>query len=327
LVDGLKTSVNDLSMMISNLLNFSMLVSQNMHIDSEEFYLRDFFHGLQKIIQIKTDKAKIKLVSKIDEQLPDKTVADSRKIAHMIYNLTDHAVKYTPIGGKVSFQADGQAVGGQYMLRIKIFYNAKSLSVGQLKELTEENKALITLKKDVTESDRDKIGLAIVSKLCKVLGGSFEIGHKNNETHFNLEIPVKDVGVRKTNSMAPNSPLKILLVEDHFMNQIATKKVLTSWSPLVTVDIAENGMIGVEKFKAHGYDIVLMDIQMPVMNGWDASIRIREKSDVPIIALTASSNKAEADRCIELGINDYLPKPFNPQELHSKIMGCIMNRR
>ena len=118
-------------------------------------------------------------------------------------------------------------------------------------------------------------------------------------------------------------PLKILLVEDHFLNQIATKKVLTIWSNLVTVDIAENGLIGVEKYREHGYDLILMDIQMPVMNGIDAARRIRELSDVPIIALTANSTKQEQDKCFETGMNDYLAKPFKPPELHAKIMNLM----
>ena len=121
----------------------------------------------------------------------------------------------------------------------------------------------------------------------------------------------------------PDSPVKILLVEDHFLNQMATKKLLTAWSPFVTVDIAENGMIAVEKFKAHGYDVILMDLQMPTMNGFDATVRIREKSKVPILALTASASKNEADRCFEIGMNDYMSKPFKPQELYFKIMTAL----
>jgi CheY-like chemotaxis protein len=113
-------------------------------------------------------------------------------------------------------------------------------------------------------------------------------------------------------------------VEDHFLNQIATKKVLTSWSEYVTVDIAENGLIAVEKFLEYGYDLILMDIQMPVMNGLEAARRIRENSHVPIIALTANSTKQEQDNCLEIGMNDYLAKPFQPRELYARIMNVLV---
>ena len=136
-------------------------------------------------------------------------------------------------------------------------------------------------------------------------------------------MPVKAVKQIILDSTAPLSPLKILLVEDHFLNQMATKKLLTSWSSFVTVDIAENGMVAVEKFRSHGYDLILMDLQMPIMNGFDATTRIREKSNVPIIALTATATKQEADKCFEIKMNDYISKPFKPDELYIKIMNAL----
>ena len=113
------------------------------------------------------------------------------------------------------------------------------------------------------------------------------------------------------------------MVEDHFLNQMATEKVLLNWSDFVTVDIAENGLVGIEKFREYGYDLILMDIQMPVMDGLEAARKIREFSDVPIIALTANSNKEEQDKCLKIGMNDYLSKPFKPQDLYARIMGVM----
>ena len=141
---------------------------------------------------------------------------------------------------------------------------------------------------------------------------------------FKLNVPVKIAKqVVMSDSDKPNAPIRILLVEDHFLNQIATRKVLNSWSELITIDIAENGMIAVEKFREHGYDLILMDIQMPVMNGLEAATRIRETSQVPIIALTANATKQEQNKCAKVGMNDYLSKPFQPQELYSTIMNLL----
>ncbi|NJN33234.1 MAG: response regulator [Saprospiraceae bacterium] len=166
--------------------------------------------------------------------------------------------------------------------------------------MTEENKILETLKNE-NDNDKQQLALAIVGKLVKILRGSFNITQRNQDaTHFEVEMPTKIVKPLVLDSTAPDSPLKILLVEDHFLNQMATKKLLTSWSPLVTVDIAENGIVAVEKFRAHGYDLILMDLQMPVMNGFDATVRIREKSNVPIIALTATATKSESENASKL---------------------------
>jgi CheY-like chemotaxis protein len=120
-----------------------------------------------------------------------------------------------------------------------------------------------------------------------------------------------------------NRNINILLVEDHFLNQIATKKVLNSWSNKVSVEIAENGEAGVALFIEKNFDLILMDIQMPIMNGIEAADKIRQKSEIPIIALTANSSKQEQEKCFEVGMNDYLTKPFKPQELYTKILGLL----
>ena len=168
--------------------------------------------------------------------------------------------------------------------------------------------------------------MAIVSKLVEIMKGTFTIESKESKgTVFNIELPINIVKpINLQPGDAPETPLKILLVEDHFLNQIATKKVLTTWSDKITVDIAENGLVGVEKYREHGYDLILMDMQMPVMNGLDASKKIREKSQVPIIALTANSSKQEADKCYSAGINAYMSKPFKPQDLYANIMSLMV---
>jgi PAS domain S-box-containing protein len=325
LVEGLKTSVDDLSLMISNMLNFSMLVSQKLKAEDEEFPIKDFMQSVRKIIQIKADNAKIKLEFSFGEELPEKVVADSKKITQIIYNLIDHATRHTPTGSRLSITMNIVSVEKQTIFQIRTAYTGKILTLPQIRELMEENKILETFKNDATDGDKQQLALAIVGKLVKILRGSFNISNKGNDTTtFEVDIPIKAVRMQAHDASTPDAPMRILLVEDHFLNQMATKRLLTSWSPYVSVDIAENGMIAVEKFRAHGYDLILMDLQMPVMNGFDATLRIREKSkQVPIIALTATASKQEADRCFEAGMNDYVAKPFKPQELYIAIMKAV----
>ena len=167
--------------------------------------------------------------------------------------------------------------------------------------------------------------MAIICKLVKTMEGRLSIESTEGKgSTFSVSLATKVV--RKAEFLAgyaPEAPLKILLVEDHFLNQIATKKVLTSWSGYVSVDIAENGAVALEKLGAHSYDLVLMDIQMPVMDGLEAAHEIRKTSDIPIIALTANASIKEQDKCFEIGMNDYLAKPFKPEELYLKIMNIM----
>ncbi len=327
-IDGLKTSVDDLSIMVNNMLNFSLLVSDHIAVEVEEFHFRNFLQGINKVVQIKADKSDIQLRFDIDEAIPEKLIADHDKITQVLYNLIDNAIKNTGERGRLTINVTNrtQHEDGATHLCFSIKNTGAGINKAKIRELLEAEKLLEVYTDDPEEQYKPLLSMAIATKLIKTLDGQLDIRSNEGEgMSFEIAIPVK--AVRRTPVLAgekPEMPLKILLVEDHFLNQIATKKVLTTWSNYITVDIAENGLIGVEKYREHGYDLILMDIQMPVMNGIDAALKIREKSNVPIIALTANASKQEADRCFEIGINDYLSKPFKPEDLHAKIMNLLV---
>ena len=336
-IDGLKTSIDDLSIMVNNLLNFSVLMSEDIKVEEEAIQIKDFLQSIHKVMRIKADNAKINLNVDLPESLPESLLIDPNKITQVLYNLIDNAIKYTPENGSIEIEYGLQIKNldeAQFQLKVKD--TGTRMASDKVKELLEAEKLLeiyaddslnSTAYDDETGSEKKRqLGMAIVNTLIRIMGGSLEIESKEGEgSIFNITLPVK-VPKRLTFNAGdkPDAPLKILLVEDHFLNQIATKKVLTAWSKMVTVDIAENGLIGVEKYREHGYDLILMDLQMPVMGGIDATIKIREKSKVPIIALTANSSKQEQDRCLTVGINDYISKPIKPQDLYAKIMNQLV---
>ena len=116
----------------------------------------------------------------------------------------------------------------------------------------------------------------------------------------------------------------VLLLEDNPVNQFLAKVVMGKWG--CSVDVAENGRIGLEKLKKKEYDVILMDLQMPEMDGYEATNNIRNvllKKGVPIIAMTAHAIKGESEKCIEAGMNDYISKPFDPEILYSKMKAQI----
>lgn len=325
LMSNLKISVDDLSIAINNLLNFSVLISNDEKVEEEEVNTSEFLHSIHRSSKIKADNAKVNLLLEMPENLPEKIICDPRKVTQILYNLLDNAIRYTDEGGQVKLI--GKAIhrkADKFDLQIVVQDNGKGIPKEQLKDIPNSDK-LLEIHADDDNDDKRPLGLAIATKLAKTLGGSLQAKSTLGEgSSFEVVLPVKaPKQTRVLTGDAPEVPLKILLVEDHFLNQIATKKVLTTWSDLVSVDIAENGLVGIEKYKENGYDIILMDIQMPVMNGIEAARKIRSKSDVPIIALTANSTKQEQDKCLEVGMNDYLPKPFKPRELYNKIMNLI----
>jgi len=121
--------------------------------------------------------------------------------------------------------------------------------------------------------------------------------------------------------------IRILLVEDNAFNIVVATEELEDAIEGVIVEVAENGLIALEKIKLSTYDIILMDIQMPVMSGYEATRNIRnmksEKAKTPIIAMTAYLHKEEIDLCYEAGMNDFIGKPFNTEELISKIQNLV----
>lgn len=324
-IEGLKTSVDDLSIMTNNLLNFSLLMSDKLKVIEEEIEIKNFIHSVEKVIKIKADNVGSSFDVNLSTLVPEKIVSDSNKITQILYNLLDNILNNSDKGVlKLDCQLE-KHIDNQANLVFNIEDKSQILEVQKIEELLDADKVLEVYNADEKNNEQPLLGMAIVVKLIKTLHGKYTINSIDNGTTYRVEIPVKTVKQLSFNeNHKPEVPIKILLVEDHFLNQIATKKVLTTWSNLVSVDIAENGLIGVEKYREHGYDLILMDIQMPVMGGIEATQKIREKSMVPIIALTANSSKQEAERCKVAGINDYISKPFKPLDLYSKIMAQLV---
>lgn len=324
----LKTSVDDLSIMVNNLLNFSLLAADQVKLEEREVKLKDLFQSLKRLIQIKADKTD----QSIDFDLPKKISAiaysDAQKVTQIIYNLTDNALKNSDGKEPITFQAklvknDTDTAHLWFTIKDPI----TTLSEKELDKIKEAEKLLEVYSEEFTDDDQqDLLNMAMVSKLTKILDGNLTVENQpEGGIEYKITLPVRLAKTTPfTSGTRPDAPIKILLVEDHFLNQIATKKVLTTWSEYISVDIAENGLIAVEKYRENGYDIILMDIQMPVMNGFDSAKKIRQFSEVPIIALTANSSKQEADKCLAVGMTDYLGKPFKPQELYAKIMNAMV---
>lgn len=326
-VAGLKTSVDDLSIMVNNLLNFSVLVSEKITLKTEELQIVDFLKSIKRIVNLKGDKSNQTIEFELDENLPEKIISDQKKLTQLFYNIIDFSSNRAGSTGNIHVSVTQKDVSDtEIKLSIQVSDNGQIISNTKVEELLNTDQLLENYSDDIDDTKKEDLGMAIVAKLVEIMKGEITIESKDGKgTQFNIELPIKVVKpISLTPGDAPDSPLKILLVEDHFLNQIATKKILTTWTDKISVDIAENGLIAVEKFREHGYDLVLMDMQMPVMNGIDSSKKIRESSNVPIIALTANSSKQEADKCYAIGINAYLTKPFKPHDLYAKIMSLMI---
>lgn len=323
-LDGLKESVGDLSIAVNNLLNFSILLSEKVKLEHTHFKVSDLLKSVRQVVKLKADKKNIKLDFKVFDNVPETLIGDINKINQVLFNLVDNAIKFSDKNTTVNLKVIcSDPKSDNIKLYLVVEDEGIGISSAKVEALLEADQLL----KVIYEQDNTKgLGLAIVNKLVKTLNGALEIESKLGKgSQFKIELPIKvAITKRRYTAEKPEAPLRILLVEDHFLNQLATKKVLTKWSSYVTVDIAENGLVGYEKFRAHNYDLILMDLQMPVMTGFESVAKIREHDkDIRIIALTANSSSQEAEKTLASGMNDYLAKPFNPQDLYMKIMTAV----
>jgi CheY-like chemotaxis protein len=177
------------------------------------------------------------------------------------------------------------------------------------------------------------LGLTIAKQLVELQNGRITVSSKEHVgSTFIVLIPYAIGKARAlTKNTSPDKSLNttdtktkqlnVLLVEDNDINRLYAKTILKKWH--CQTDTAENGLVAIEKIKTNSYDVILMDIQMPVMDGYEAtrSIRMMEApmKDLPIIALTANATKADIEKCLEAGMNDYLAKPFTPDDLYGKL--------
>ena len=172
------------------------------------------------------------------------------------------------------------------------------------------------------------IDLKVISVVFNLLDSDINIDSKignGSNFYFVLQLPIDEDFTDQTDRIFSNdyeekdlNGLRVLLVEDNLINVKIANKIISQWN--VDVDIAHNGLIAVEKHLVNQYDVILMDLSMPIMDGYEATTIIRERdNNIPIIALTASASYGYLDRAIKLGINDYVIKPFSPKELNMKL--------
>ena len=323
MVGNLKNSIDELFGMVNNLLNYSIVGLEKITEKQAEFGLTEFTKSIQQMVQLKSAVLGAKVKVNVSTNLPEKILTYPKKVTQLFYNLVNIALTDMDASSKRKMNIQMSILNPDQEFQINLEGTSPSYLTDEIISMIKNDDSKTLLEKIESEGNLEILSLAIMNKLVKLLDGELTFSGAENE-FLSMSLPVETVRQMTNNThIKPYTPVRILLVEDHFLNQISTKNVLTSWSDKVTVDIAENGLIAVEKFKEHGYDLILMDIHMPVMNGFESATKIRETSQVPIIALTANSSSHEQQKCEDIGINDYMTKPLKPEDLQAKIMNLM----
>ncbi|HEY0666564.1 MAG TPA: ATP-binding protein, partial [Sphingobacteriaceae bacterium] len=329
----LNFSAVNLHSLINDILDYNKLGADKLNLEAINVNLYQLMNDICLGLRMKAKEKGLELRLNIDEILKEKPViTDPTRITQIIYNLVGNAIKFTN-KGSVSVSLKVIKVDDD---NLNIRFSIIDTGIG----ISEDNQQSIfePFTQASTSTTRNfggtGLGLAIVKRLLLLFNTTIHLesaAGTGSNFFFNISFPLqKEQPV--SNSVAPElnydlEDIRVLVAEDNPMNRLLLKKVFFKWNN--EPEFAENGMEAVEKLKSHSYDIVLMDIHMPVMDGYEATKVIRnmsdpEKANIPVIALTASVSNNLRDKIREAGMNDYVYKPFNSKELYSKIKSMAL---
>ncbi len=337
-IDAIKLSSDNLLSIINDILDFSKLESGKVSVEAIPFNPREIIDAVLFTLGFSATKKGIRLNFRRDEnELPEYVIGDSVRLRQIILNLLSNAIKFTE-KGNVTVQTK---VIDEDAESCKVQFEISDTGIG-----IPENR-IGTIFESFTQASNETtrkyggsgLGLTIVKQLAELQGGAVSVKSQLGEgSVFYITIPYKKYTeatppVPANQKKVPEESIigaRILLAEDNEMNQMLATKIFARWK--LHLEIAENGERAVEKLKTDDFDLVLMDIQMPVMDGYEATRQIRNtlpapKSSVPIIAMTAHAMVGESEKCIALGMNDYISKPFNQQDLYNKISAVLHKNR
>ncbi|MDA3818043.1 MAG: ATP-binding protein [Prolixibacteraceae bacterium] len=327
-LNAIKLSGDSLIVLINDILDLAKVDAGKMVFEQIPFKMANSISSIHHLFELKIQEKNIKLIEEYDSGIPEVLVGDPVRLHQIILNLLSNAVKFT---------SQGEIVVKVHMLeeddeKVNIEFVVSDTGIGIAEDKLD--KIFENFQQAYSGSSRlfggTGLGLAIVKQLVEPQGGTIHVESKINEGstfRFNLDFKKTDAEPEYETDIVEIDfdvkSLKILVVEDIVLNQLLMKTVLEDFG--FACDIAGNGKIAVEKLKTRSYDIILMDLHMPEMNGFKAAKHIRTimNLNVPIIALTADVTTVDLAKCEAAGMDDYIAKPVDERLLYNKIVGLV----
>lgn len=339
-IKGIRSSSEHLLELINDILDFTKIEAGKIVFEEIDFHLGTVLQQIINTLRFKADDKKIELLLEADPELPEALIGDPLRLKQILINLLSNAVKFTDYGFVKLTAKLIEKVDDDYVISFTVEDTGIGIPADKLDSVfssfTQLNQELNR------KAEGTGLGLTITRQFVELQGGTISVRSKVGKgSSFNVILKYKKGGAAaEVLQDAPSvngfnitdvGDKRILIVEDKKLNQVVANEMLHSWWPSIQTDIAENGRIAVEMLQQREFDIVLMDVQMPEMDGLEATRFIRKRfippaSEVPILAMTAFATTGEADKCIEAGMNDYISKPFEPEHLHDKIVALLFHK-
>lgn len=337
-LDKINNASEHLLHLVNDVLDMSNIESGHLEIIEEKVDLVSASEEVNSMIKYLATSKNISYVTKYDITNAE-VMADISHVNQIMMNVLTNAVKYTPEGGEVTFTIEQtkQAYADRYKYRFIIKDNGVGISKDYMEHMFED----FTREKNVSnKSEGLGLGLAITKRLVDSLQGEIEVESEVGKgTTFIITLPFRitsdaNESAEESTSLSNVSleGKRILVVEDNELNSEITMEILSESG--MTVDAVENGAVAVKRLKRKGvdtYDLILMDIQMPVMDGYEATRIIRNKirggSEIPIIALSANAFERDKINSLRAGMNAHLSKPINADVLCEVIKSNLVKRQ
>lgn len=336
-LNHINTSSAFLLQLINNILDISKIEAGKMILNCEAHSPKEIMNNIRTILSNQAKDKRINFEIIVDSTLPDYIHCDKMYLTQVIVNLLSNALKFTPENGKVSAEvkvldSSSSSVRLKFMVK-DTGIGIKQDSLGAIFEAFEQAENITARKYGGTG-----LGLNIAQLLVGMMGGRIEVESKINEGSvffFDAWFPItnaseakKSENIKTVQKEININNLNILLVEDNEINQIIAANALEAFN--ANVDYANNGLEGLEGFIKNPtkYDLIIMDINMPIMDGYEATRKIRESDvsnakTIPIIAMSANVFKEDIDASMDAGMNAHIGKPFDFEQLKEAIINVL----
>ncbi len=326
----LKFSAENLLHLINDVLDLSKIEAGKISIEKTAFNLKKIINSLKQSFQYQAMAKGLSFKVFVNDSVPFALFGDSVRLIQILTNLLSNAVKFTSKGAVQLYLQAKVLENGYCELEVKVEDSGKGIASDKLE--------LIFDKFEQANQDSGGdfggtgLGLSITKQLIELQGGSIAVNSSQGKgSTFTFTIPYQvaqlhdiqpENKVQPTTTETDVSQLQILLVEDNKINQAVAGKFLRNWN--IDFSIAENGEEAVQSARENYFDLILMDLQMPVMNGYEATVQIRQLSEfdysqTPIIAITAAGASGIEQKVMAAGMTSTVFKPFKPEDLLEKI--------
>ena len=332
-IKTIKLNSKNLLSIINDILDLSKIEEGKLEIEQSTFDVVELLKNVEKSLVLTAHKKKITLASEIDERIPNLLIGDATRLNQVLINLTNNAIKFTIEGGVKIVMKLNKLEQKQATIYFAIEDTGIGIDPSKIGAIFEP----FTQEKSSTTRlfGGTGLGLTISNQIIHAFGSQIKVKSEPNVgSVFYFEITFELPEIQINNKVVVNSDIidtskidlkgkyRILLVEDNPFNQMVAEDTLKDWNGELEIDIAENGVLAIDKLKHQVYDLILMDIQMPELDGHGATKIARQELGIqtPILAMTAQATPAEIEACLHSGMNDYISKPFDEQLLFAKIV-------